>query len=421
MGQAIIVAIIAVIIVAMLVYNYESKIRDLKEGFAKQLSLVKEAHASQLAALKEMNKEQVKSQMELIREQMQTTSEKVLKRRQEELDAENREQVSKIIDPLQRSLKDMQEALDKTKEQQAEALTRLDETIKINMQRSEAIGETADRLTRALTGEVKVQGNFGELKLKQLLEDLELKEGEQFDTQETLKDKAGKAVRGDDGRGMIPDFILHFPNNRHVVVDSKMSLTDYERYMNAEDGTPEKSQYLRAHIDSVRTQVRRLARKEYTRYLPEGYNRLNFAIMYVPIEGALNLALLNDTTLWREAYDEGVMILGPQTMYMNLRVLEMMWTQVRQLTNQQAMMDAANTVIERVQDFGQRFADVEVSMNDTLKKMTRLRITTADNGPSIITAARNLLKAGARENKKKKSLTEMDNSMFIEGDSRLQI
>ena len=414
-------AIIAVIIVAMLVYNYESKIRDLKEGFAKQLSLVKEAHASQLAALKEMNKEQVKSQMELIREQMQTTSEKVLKRRQEELDAENREQVSKIIDPLQRSLKDMQEALDKTKEQQAEALTRLDETIKINMQRSEAIGETADRLTRALTGEVKVQGNFGELKLKQLLEDLELKEGEQFDTQETLKDKAGKAVRGDDGRGMIPDFILHFPNNRHVVVDSKMSLTDYERYMNAEDGTPEKSQYLRAHIDSVRTQVRRLARKEYTRYLPEGYNRLNFAIMYVPIEGALNLALLNDTTLWREAYDEGVMILGPQTMYMNLRVLEMMWTQVRQLTNQQAMMDAANTVIERVQDFGQRFADVEASMNDTLKKMTRLRITTADNGPSIITAARNLLKAGARENKKKKSLTEMDNSMFIEGDSRLQI
>jgi DNA recombination protein RmuC len=417
MGQAIIVAIIAIIIVAMLVYNYESKIRDLKEGFAKQLSLVKEAHASQLAALKEMNKEQVKSQMELIREQMQTTSEKVLKRRQEELDAENREQVSKIIDPLQRSLKDMQEALDKTKEQQAEALTRLDETIKINMQRSEAIGETADRLTRALTGEVKVQGNFGELKLKQLLEDLELKEGEQFDTQETLKDKAGKAVRGDDGRGMIPDFILHFPNNRHVVVDSKMSLTDYERYMNAEDGTPEKSQYLRAHIDSVRTQVRRLARKEYTRYLPEGYNRLNFAIMYVPIEGALNLALLNDTTLWREAYDEGVMILGPQTMYMNLRVLEMMWTQVRQLTNQQAMMDAANTVIERVQDFGQRFADVEASMNDTLKKMTRLRITTADNGPSIITAARNLLKAGARENKKKKSLTEMDNSMFIEGDS----
>ena len=396
---------------------FEKQIADLKASFDKQLEQTKEAHEGQITALKQMNAEQVKNQLDLIKEQMQTTSEKVLKLRQAELGEENKEQVSKIIDPLQRSLKDMQEALAKTKEQQAEALTRLDESIKINMQKSAAIGETADRLTRALTGEVKVQGNFGELKLRQLLEDLELHEGEQYDTQETLRDKSGKGAKGDDGRGMIPDFILHFPNNRHVVVDSKMSLTDYERYMNAADDSPEKREYLKAHIDSVRMQVKRLARKEYTKYLPEGYNRLNFAIMYVPIEGALNLALLNDASLWREAYDEGVMILGPQTMYMNLRVLEMMWTQVRQLENQQTIMDAANTVIERVQDFGVRFLDVEASMHDTIRKINKLKITTADNGPSIITAAKNLIKAGARENKKKKSLSEMDDSMFLDADT----
>ena len=401
--------------------TYEQQISELKASFEKQLNQTKEAHEGQIATLRKMNEEQVKSQLDLIREQMQTTSEKVLKLRQEELGEQNKEQVSKIIDPLQKSLKDMQEALDKTKEQQTEALTRLDETIKINMQKSTAIGETADRLTRALTGEVKVQGNFGELKLKQLLEDLELKEGEQFDTQETLKNRMGKNAKGDDGHGLIPDFILHFPNNRHVVVDSKMSLTDYERYMNEEDGSPAKSTYLKAHIDSVRAQVKRLAKKEYTKYLPEGYNRLNFAIMYVPIEGALNLALLNDASLWREAYDEGVMILGPQTMYMNLRVLEMMWTQVRQLKNQQAMMDAANTVIDRVQDFGVRFMDVESSMYDTVKKISKLKITTADNGPSIITAAKNLIKAGAKENKKKKSLAEMDDSMFIEADATVML
>ena len=112
------------------------------------------------------------------------------------------------------------------------------------------------------------------------------------------------------------------------------------------------------------------------------------------------------------------MILGPQTMYMNLRVLEMMWTQVRQLKNQQAMLDAANTVIDCVQDFGIRFMDVESSMNDTLKKMAKLKITTAESGASIITAAKNLLKAGARENKKKKPLEEMDDSMFIENDNK---
>ena len=436
MIESIIIAIVAAIIIGVVVYSYSKRIselkdmhnqqtEELKEAHSKQIAELKEAHEAQLKqvketqekqlqqaketqekqlqqakeaqekqieALREMNREQMQSQMKLIREQMQTTSEEILKRRQEELGERNKEQVSKIIDPL----------------------TRLDATIKVNMEKSAALGETADRLTRALTGEVKVQGNFGELKLKQLLEDLELKEGEQFDTQETLRDKAGKQAKGDDGRGLVPDFILHFPNNRHVVVDSKMSLTDYERYMNAEDGTPEKSEYLKAHVASVRAQVKRLARKEYTKYLPDGYNRLNFAIMYVPIEGALNLALLNDSTLWREAYDEGVMILGPQTMYMNLRVLEMMWTQVRQLSNQQAMMDAANIVVERVQDFGMRFIDVETSMNNTMEKMTKLKVSTAESGRSIITAAKSLLKAGAKENKKKKSLDEMDNTVFIE-------
>ena len=396
--------------------SYEQQIAELKASFEEQLNQTKEAHEGQLRALREMNEEQVKSQLNLIKEQMQTTSEKVLKLRQDELGEHNKEQVSKIIDPLQKSLKDMQEALDKNKEQQTEALARLDETIKINMERSAAIGETADRLTRALTGEVKVQGNFGELRLKQLLEDLELKEGEQFDTQETLRDKDGRELKGDDGKGLIPDFILHFPNNRHVVVDSKMSLTDYERYMNAVDGSPAKSGYLKAHVDSVRAQVRRLAKKDYSRYLPDGYGRLNFVIMYVPIEGALNLALQNDGSLWRDAYDEGVMILGPQTMYMNLRVLEMMWKQVRQLKNQQAMMDAANTVIDRVQDFGMRFMDVESSMNETVKRLNKLKITTADRGQSIITAARKLLKAGAAENKKKKKLEEMDGSLFLEAE-----
>ena len=394
---------------------HEAQTRSLKESFDKQLAQVKEATEKQLEALREMNKKQVEAQLTLIKEQMKATSESVLKARQEELGERNKEQVSKIIDPLQKSLKDMQEAFNKNKEQQSEALTRLDATIKVNMEKSIALGETADRLTRALTGEVKVQGNFGELKLKQLLEDLELKEGEQFDTQETLRDQYGKAHKGDEGKGMIPDFILHFPNNRHVVVDAKMSLTDYERYMNCEEGE-EKTHHLQAHLQSVRAQVKRLAKKEYTKYLPSGYNRLNFAIMYVPIEGALNLALLNDSTLWREAYDEGVMILGPQTMYMNLRVLEMMWTQVRQLNNQQTMIDAANTIVERVQDFGQRFMEVESSMNDTIKKMTRLKITTSDSGQSIITAARNLIKAGAKENKKKKLIADLDDAIFLDTD-----
>ena len=389
----------------------------VKDAYDKQLAQVKSASDKQIETLKEMNKKQVEDQMALIREQMRTTSETVLKERQEELGKKNMEQVSKIVDPLQQSLKMMREALDDSKEKHQEALHKLDATIQANMKNSADLGETAARLTRALTGEVKVQGNFGELKLKQLLEDLGLKDGEQFSSQEHLRDSLGKAIKDDEGKGLIPDFVLHFPNNRDVVVDSKMSFTAYERYINSEDQM-EQTQCLKEHLISVRAQVDRLAKKDYSKYLKEGYNKLNFVIMYIHTEGALNLALLNDGSLWREAYDKGVLILGPQTMYMNLRILELMWTQVRQLNNQEEMMKAANMIISRTQDFAIRFAEVESRMRDTVKSIDKLKITTSESGASIITAAKNLIKAGGREDKKKKGLDDPAASMFLDSDAK---
>ena len=398
--------------------NSTEQIEQLKAHAAEQLALAKEAHDKQIEALKKMNQEQVETQLKMIKEQMMATSEEVLKARQAELGEANKEQVSKIVDPLQKSLKDMKEALDDSKEKHQEALHKLDATIQANIKNSVHLNDTAERLTRALTGEVKVQGNFGELKLRQLLEDLGLKEGEQFSSQAHLRDSLGNLVKDDDGKGLIPDFILHFPNNRDVVVDSKMSFTAYERYVNTEV-PEEKTMHLKEHIVSVRAQVDRLAKKDYSKYLKEGYGKLNFVIMYIHTEGALNLALLNDTTLWREAYDRGVLILGPQTMYMNLRILELMWTQVRQLQNQEEMIKQANLIVERTQDFAARFATVEGKMRDTVKAMDQLKVTTSEGGPSIIRAAKQLVAAGARENKKKKSLDVLETSVFIDSDDTL--
>ena len=346
--------------------SHEAQINELKTSFNEQLAQAKESHEKQIAALKEMNKEQMDSQLNLIKEQMQTTSEKVLKMRQEELGKANKDEVQKIVSPLHDEIKRMEQLLTDTKEKNIEAYNRLDASIHANMKKYDELNDSAARLTRALTGEVKVQGNFGEMKLRQLLEDLGLKDGEQYSSQAHLRDKLGNLIRDDEGKGLIPDFILHFPNNRDVVVDSKMSFTAYERYVNTED-VAEQTQYLKEHIMSVRAQVDRLAKKDYSKYLQEGYNKLNFVIMYIHTEGALNLAMLNDTSLWREAYDKGVLILGPQTMYMNLRILELMWTQVRQLQNQENMIKAANTIVERTQDFAKRFGDVETKMNDTVK------------------------------------------------------
>lgn len=422
--------IFAVVIVAMffvfrnqinsLKNYYERQIAETKENNENQLAAAKEANEKQLEAIKELNKVQLETQVKLIKEQIQTTSENILKRRQEELGSANKEQVSKIISPIEQSLQEMRRALHQNQKDHQEALNKLDATIKANMENSASLGESADRLTRALTGEVKVQGNFGELKLKQLLEDLGLKDGEQYSSQTHLRDKFGNLIKDDEGKGLIPDFILHFPNNREVIVDSKMSFTAYERYVNCDDQEM-RTQHLKDHIVSVRAQVKRLAEKDYSKYLLEGYSKLNFVIMYIHTDGALNLALLNDTSLWKEAYDKGVLILGPQTMYMNLRILELMWTQNRQIHNQEAMIKAANTIIDRTQDFASRFADVENKMNATVKSMNQLKVTTADNGQSIITAAKSLINAGARENKKKKSIldTTEDAPLYIESEDSL--
>lgn len=385
--------------------------REGREALDAQQTNLKEAYDRQLAQLNRMieeqrdaNKRQVEDQMSLIREQMVATSERVLKARQEELGERNVEQMSKIVDPINLSLKLMREALDNTQKEHTEAMTRLDATIEANMKNSRNLGETADRLTRALTGEVKVQGNFGELKLRQLLEDLGLKEGEQYTTQQALKDRFGSRIKDDDERRLIPDFILHFPNNRDVVVDSKVNIKHYELYTNAEDEAT-RSQLLKEHIASVRRQVDILAKKDYSTFLDSGYAKLNFVIMYMFHEGALNLALMNDNGLWKYAYDKGVLIMGPQTMYMNLRILELMWTQSRQLHYQQAIIDAAEEMIKRVQVFAERFKAVEDGLNATRERFDELKRSTANSGQSIVTSARQIIAYGIKENKKKKSIS----------------
>lgn len=416
----IILIVVFIVVVGVMIFFFKHQLDALKHSYENQLSTAKEANEKQLETIKELNRVQLESQIKLIKEQIQTTSENILKRRQEELGTANKEQVSKIISPIEQSLQEMRRALHQNQKDHQEALNKLDATIKANMENSASLGESADRLTRALTGEVKVQGNFGELKLKQLLEDLGLKDGEQYSSQTHLRDKFGNLIKDDEGKGLIPDFILHFPNNREVIVDSKMSFTAYERYVNCDDQEL-RSQYLKDHILSVRAQVKRLAEKDYSKYLIEGYSKLNFVIMYIHTDGALNLALLNDTSLWKEAYDKGVLILGPQTMYMNLRILELMWTQNRQIHNQEAMIKAANTIIDRTQDFASRFADVENKMNATVKSMNQLKVTTADNGQSIITAAKSLINAGARENKKKKSILDSteDAPLYLESEDSM--
>ncbi|MBQ8865312.1 MAG: DNA recombination protein RmuC [Bacteroidaceae bacterium] len=383
--------------------TFRQQILTLQESQQQQMREQREAVQQQFRSQQEAQQQQMAQQMALLREQVSTTSERVLKERAVELSAVNSEQLSKILNPLQQNLQLMRTQTEKMQKEHDDSLRELKTAIQINMERERAMGEQTERLAQALTGQNKVQGNFGELKLTQILEQMELERGLQYDTQETMRDKDGRTITSEEGRRMVPDAVLHFPDGRDVIIDSKMSFTAFVDYQNAEDDAT-RNDALRRHLASMRQHVRELAQKQYFRYAKADKGRLDFVLMYVFQESALQLALQSDTTLWKEAYDQGVVISGSQSLYMTLRVLELTWKQTRQVENQEKMMQCANTLVERVQLFAERFTKVGELLDKTRKSFDELNTVTATSGQSITTAARNLLKYGAQENKKKKSL-----------------
>lgn len=380
----------------------QEQLKGLRVDNEKKIAELKAQYDSTIKTLEENNEKQLKQHSTLIREQINTASEEILKKRSEELSSTNKAQLAEILNPLQENLKQMKEAVEKSDREQTSKMERLDASILANLKQAREIGDRADKLAQALTNENKTQGNFGELKLRTLLENMNLEEGIQFEEQVTIKDDKGNAIyEEENGRRMIPDVILHFPENRDVIIDSKMSLKAFEEYYRAETDE-QKSMALKNHIASVRNHAKELAHKNYNSYLANGHRKLDFVLMYIYSEGALQLALTNDPGLWKEAYDNGVVISGSQNLYMMLRVLEMTWRQVRQVENQEEIMKTANELINRVQLFYERFLDVEDQFRKTNQAFEKLKTSTSPTGTSIITSANKLLKYGAQENSKRK-------------------
>ena len=388
----------------------EQQMRDQQDTFREQMKIMQESSQQQMRSQQESQQKQMEQQMALIREQMNSASEKILKERAEELSAVNKEQLSGILTPLQTHIQQMREAVERSDREHNSTMQRLDATIKTSIEQSRQVGERADKLAQALTGENKTQGNFGELRLKQLLEGMGLQEGEQFTLQETIRDKDGYVVYEEEGHRLIPDAILHFPDKRDVIIDSKMSFTAFEDYHNAETEA-QRQDALKRHLTSMRNHVNELSRKNYSKYIAEGHAKLDFVLMYVFSESALQLALTNDATLWKDAYDRGVIITGSQNLYTMLRVLEMTWKQVRQVENQQKIMECANMIVDRVQLFAERFESVKQQLQKTQDSFDKLESITAETGQSILTPASRLLKMGASQNPKRKKQLQQEQAL----------
>ena len=379
--------------------------QQAEERFSEQLRLQREQSADQLRAQREQSVEQLRAQREQFDEQLKTTKEQLHVMAQQLMDAqaqrlkeENREQMGTITQPLKDAITEMRKAISDNTKDHTEQTASLKEQLRLMMETGREMSEKAEGLANVLRRDNKVSGNMGEIILGDLLASQGLTEGIHYEVQARLRDEQGRPMKNDDtGREMQPDVILHYPQGQDVVIDSKVSLVAYQRYVNAE--TPEeKERALQEHIKSVRAHVTELARKDYSKYIKPPREAVDFVIMFVPFESSLQLALVNDPSLWREAFERKVFITGEQNLLGILHMIHIAWVQNQQAENQERVFGVAEQLLDRLGDFIQRYQRVGEQL-EQVRKAYDFSVNKLNEGrQSVVQKANELKQLGAKEN-----------------------
>ena len=330
--------------------------------------------------------------------QFMTMAQQMLERSASKLKEENRESMGNITAPLKEAISEMRKAINENTKDHTVQTASLKEQLRLMMETGREMSEKAEGLANVLRRDNKVSGNMGEIILGDLLTSQGLTEGIHYEVQARLRDEQGRPLRHDEtGHEMQPDVILHYPQGQDVVIDSKVSLVAYERYVNAQ--TPEeKERALQDHIKSVRAHVTELARKDYSKYIKAPREAVDFVIMFVPFESSLQLALVNDPALWREAFERKVFITGEQNLLGILHMIHLAWVQNQQAENQEKVFGVAEQLLDRLGDFIQRYNKVGDQL-DQARRAFDYSVNKLNEGrQSVVQKANELKQLGAKEN-----------------------
>ncbi len=405
MTDTMIFLIVAAVLLTALLTYLAAALAAAKRDRKETVRLMEESHGREIRQLKQAHEEALGRQLEALKAQMTAESERVLKAREEELDKKARETFEALAGGLDRNIRDMKDAFEKNRRTQAETSQslkdNLEHAVKNLKEQTASIGDKADNLADALKGRNKAQGNWGEVILDNLFAAEGLREGRDYDKEETLRDELGNPLLNEDtDRRMRPDFILHYPDGNDVVIDSKVVLTAMYDYFSAEDESA-RADASRRNLAAVREQVRKLSRKDYSRYLRPGHRMLDYVIMFVPVYSALRLAYEEDRNLWHDAYRQGVLITTEETMMPFLRMIGIAWKSHEQVANQQQIISAAETMLSRVSDFCTAHARMGEKLEDAIKYYETCDRKLRERGQSIVGAANRLIGYGVPKNSKK--------------------
>ena len=408
--------------------NKTSQINELKEKVEQQESSyyqqqkVTEIDKVKIAELQTLLEDERKlthekiALLEKAEENMTTAFEnistRIIEEKSKKFTEQNKQNIGEILNPLREQLGDFRKKIEDVYDKETRDRVSLFNEITSLKSLNEQMSKDAINLTRALKGESKTRGNWGEVILQRVLEDSGLKNGREYEAQESYRDKHGKLF--------YPDVVVHLPDNKDVVIDSKISLNAYEKFCSSED-SEEQKQALTEHLNAIRTHVSDLEDKNYDELVK--LNSLDMVLMFVPIEPALMLAFEQDNNLYHDAFKRGIILVSPTTLHMTLRIIHNMWRYEYQNKNAQEIAKRAGDMYDKFVGFVDALEDVGDKLDKAQSAYQTAHNRLVDGKGNLVGRAEAIRKLGLQTNKKlDKAIvdrqSENDETLEITDDSK---
>ena len=364
-----------------------SNISKQKSDLELRYAVLNTRYEDEIRSSKEKLEALQNAKNELSRE-FSNLSNKIYEEKAKQFSVTSKEQLELLLKPFREQISNFsKEAREQFESELKDRHLLKDELMRLK-QMNEQLASEALNLTNALKGENKTQGNWGEIVLENILEQSGLREGVEYGLQATLKSDEGKTYR--------PDVVIHMPQNRDIIVDSKVSLTAYERFVNEED-PQEKAKALKEHIASISTHIKELSSKRYEKL--EGVNTLDFVLLFMPIEGAFLLALEQDGEFFKRAYESNILVVSPSTLLVTLRTIEHIWRTQRQEEHAKKIAQEAEAMYDKLVGFVEEMKNIGAHIQKTQDSYDKAMNRLSTGRGNVIKRAQNMKALGLKPKK----------------------
>ncbi|MCX6207420.1 MAG: DNA recombination protein RmuC [Bacteroidetes bacterium] len=342
-----------------------------KESLLSKLAIAETqlVHVQNLLNEAKENSTKMSDQLKL---EMEALAEKVMRTNSIQMVQRNEEKMGEILAPLKTELGDFKKKVEETYEKESKERFSLGKEIDRLVKMSEQVSQEANNLTTALKGNSKMQGNWGEMILESILEHSGLTKGREYVTQEFIRDQAGNIIKDEQGHGLQPDVTISYPDQRKVIIDSKVSLVAWEQYVSEPDMVKQE-QAMKSHIGSLRNHIDGLSKKNYPKYAVA----LDYVLMFIPIEPAFLEAVKKDPMLWKYAYDKKIMLVSPTNLLAVLKIIADLWKVEQQNRNAIEIAEKAGALYDKFHGFltnleliGKKLGDAQSSYDDAFKQLS---------------------------------------------------